>query len=253
MRRAARGRCHGCSRGELRGLDDAVAGEDLAHATGVVLRIRGFDADEEPVLRGALEPRRGEDRLMQARQPTRGEKGEESEVDREQGADLPRRGDEARPAVERTSADIDREVDDGVPVLDEVSPAGAGDRPREHGSGDDDAAACRRRGMLDLLERRRTVGVPAREARLAQLPRDGGRLLCAPELADQTIGCAHCRPPPEASLPRRWWMISRISNIETTGNRRMKAKKPNIAIPAEPMRIAQSQNVPPNQPHFEGM
>jgi hypothetical protein len=34
--------------------------------------------------------RRGEDRLMQARQPAGGEKGKEPEVHREQGANFPR-------------------------------------------------------------------------------------------------------------------------------------------------------------------
>src|SRR5438477_11536036 len=93
----------------------------------IELRIRGLDAEEEPVARRAIERRHVEHRVIRLRQPVERQHAEKGRNRCAQHRALEGHGDEMRPAVERAAADVHGPRDHLRPVLEAVAAQAAED------------------------------------------------------------------------------------------------------------------------------
>src|SRR5437868_5387771 len=94
--------------------------EKLARAVVVEHGVAGLYTQEEAIAGCERETRHVERRVIRHRQPAEREQAEHGGDRREQNRHLKRDDDVGRPAMQRASRDIDREVYDGDKILQQV-------------------------------------------------------------------------------------------------------------------------------------
>src|SRR5256885_2298025 len=99
----------------------ADALEKLGSFREIEFCVRGLDADEKAVVRGALETRDGEQRAMRLWKFIQREHSEDGKSGRAKNRQFERNRNERGPAIKRTAGDVHRIRYDVDPVLEEKS------------------------------------------------------------------------------------------------------------------------------------
>src|ERR1035438_2962022 len=210
-------------------------------------RVRGLDAQEEPVAGGQREPRRVEDRMVRHGQAPQSKETEHSRESPEQNGQLEGDDDIRRPAIERTSADVDGEANDRDVILQQESSQTADDAAGEHDERQLVPVQVQRVGEAVDGEWRERVelAVPLLARRPGGLDQRGGVV----EFGHQTVDAlGH----PRSSLTLACGSKVRTSKMEIMGNKRINRKNRNRNKPMVPAKVNTSQRVAWKIPQEEG-